>query len=82
MFCFLLSLFEWDVKTGKVKGRTAEANNINRQLDNIKFTIDKTYNKLLDEFGSVTLEKIKNIVLGVDKKHKSLLEYLDAHNTH
>jgi len=25
----------WDLKAGKVKGRTAEANNINRQLDNL-----------------------------------------------
>ncbi len=33
----------WDIKTGKVKGRTSETNNnINRQLDNLKATITKS----------------------------------------
>ena len=33
----------WDIKTGKVKGRTSETNNnINRQLDNMKATITKS----------------------------------------
>lgn len=70
----------WDVKTGKVKGRTAEANNINRQLDNLKTAIDKAYSKQFDEFGYVTPEKIKNIILGVEKKYKTLLEYFEMHN--
>ena len=41
----------WDVKTGMVKGRTAEANNINRQLHNLKSAIDKAYTKQFDELG-------------------------------
>jgi len=70
----------WDVKTGKVKGRTAEANNINRQLDNLKSAIDKVYTKQFDESGYVVPEKIKNIILGIDRKYKTLLEYFDLHN--
>jgi site-specific recombinase XerD len=70
----------WDIKTGKVKGRTAEANNINRQLDNLRSEIDKVYTKQFDEFGYVTPEKIKNIILGIDRKYKTLLEYFDLHN--
>ena len=70
----------WDVKTGKVKGRTAEANNINRQLDNLKSTIDKVYSKQFDDNGYATPEKIKNIILGVEKKYKTVLEYFDLHN--
>jgi len=70
----------WDVKTGRVKGRTAEANNINRQLDNLKSAIDKVYTKQFDEFGFVTPEKIKNSILGIDKKYKTLLEFFDMHN--
>ncbi|MDD4991804.1 MAG: tyrosine-type recombinase/integrase [Paludibacter sp.] len=70
----------WDVKTGKVKGRAAEANNINRQLDNLKAAIDKAYTKQFDEFGYVTPEKIKNTILGIDRKYKTLLEYFDMHN--
>lgn len=34
----------WDTKTDRVKGRTADANNINRQLDNLKVSIDKEFN--------------------------------------
>ncbi len=70
----------WDVKTGKVKGRTAEANNINRQLDNLRSAIDKVYTKQFDEYGYVVPEKIKNIILGIDRKYKTLLEYFDLHN--
>jgi len=70
----------WDVKTGKVKGRAAEANNINRQLDNLKSSIDKVYTKQFDEFGYAVPEKIKNTILGIDRKNKTLLEYFDMHN--
>ncbi len=70
----------WDTKTGKVKGRTAEANDINRQLDNLKSAIDKFHTKQFDEFGYVTPEKIKNNILGIDRKYKTLLEYFDMHN--
>jgi len=70
----------WDIKSGKVKGRTAEANNINRQLDNLKVSIDKVYTKQFDEFGYVIPEKIKNTILGIDRKYKTLLEYFDMHN--
>ena len=70
----------WDVKTGKVKGRTAEANNINRQLDNLKSAIDKAYTKQFDELGYAIPEKIKNTILGIDQKNKTLLEYFDMHN--
>lgn len=70
----------WDVKTGKVKGRAAEANNINRQLDNLKSAIDKVYTKQFDEFGYVVPEKIKNTILGIDRKYNTLLEYFDMHN--
>lgn len=70
----------WDVKTAKVKGRAAEANNINRQLDNLKSAIDKVYTKQFDEFGYVVPEKIKNTILGVDRKYSTLLEYFDMHN--
>jgi site-specific recombinase XerD len=70
----------WDVKTGKVKGRAAEANNINRQLDNLKSAIDKVYTKQFEEFGYVVPEKIKNTILGIDRKYNTLLEYFDMHN--
>ena len=70
----------WDVKTGKVKGRAAEANNINRQLDNLKSTIDKAYTKQIDELGYALPEKINNIILGIDQKNKTLLEFFDMHN--
>lgn len=70
----------WDTNTGKVKGRTAEANNINRQLDNLKSVIDKAYTKQFDELGYVVPEKIKNTILGIDRKYKTLLEYIEMHN--
>lgn len=70
----------WDTRTGRVYGRTAEANNINRQLDNLKVSIDKEFNRQMSENGYATPEKIKNSILGIDKKYKTILEYFDSHN--
>ncbi|WP_165021943.1 site-specific integrase [Dysgonomonas sp. ZJ279] len=70
----------WDTKLGKVKGRNADATNLNRLLDNLRTKMDKIYNKLMDTKGYALPETIKNILFGIDPERKTLLQYFTLHN--
>jgi len=70
----------WDVKTGKATGRTAEATKINALVDTTKAEIYKIYREIQEREHYVTAEKIKNVFLGIEQKHQTLLELFDYHN--
>ncbi|MDR0506869.1 MAG: site-specific integrase [Dysgonamonadaceae bacterium] len=70
----------WDVKAGKVTGRTAEAVKINTLVENVKAGIYKVYRELQERDNYVTAEKIKNVFLGIEQKQQTLLELFDWHN--
>ena len=70
----------WDLKTGKATGRTAEASKVNTLVDNTKTAIYKVYREMQERDNYVTAEKIKNVFLGVEQKHQTLLELFDHHN--
>jgi integrase len=70
----------WDVKTGKATGRTADAVKINALVDNTKASIYKVYRELQERDNYVTAEKVKNVFLGIESKHQTLLELFDRHN--
>ena len=70
----------WDVKTNKAAGRTLEATKINTLIDTTKAAIYKVYREMLERYNYVTAEKIKNVFLGIEQKHQTLLELFDYHN--
>jgi len=70
----------WDMKTGKAIGRTAEASKVNTLVDNTKAAIYKVYREMQERERYVTAEKIKNVFLGIEQKHQTLLELFDSHN--
>ncbi|MDR2887545.1 MAG: phage integrase SAM-like domain-containing protein, partial [Bacteroidales bacterium] len=70
----------WDVKTSKATGRTAEAVRINALIDNTKAAIYRIYRELQERDNYVTAEKVKNVFLGIEQKHQTLLELFDHHN--
>ena len=70
----------WDVKTSKATGRTAEVAKINTLVDSTKAAIHKVYHEMQERENYVTAEKIKNIFLGIEHKHQTLLELFDSHN--
>ena len=70
----------WDLKTGKATGRTAEASKVNTLVDNTKAAIYKVYRDMQERDNYVTAEKVKNIFLGIEQKHQTLLELFDSHN--
>jgi len=70
----------WEVKSGKATGRTTEAAKINTLVDDTKAAITKVYRELQERDNYVTAEKIKNVFLGIEQKHQTLLELFDDHN--
>jgi site-specific recombinase XerD len=70
----------WDVKAGKVTGRTNEATEINTLIDSTKSEICKVYRDMQEKENSVTAEKVRNAFLGVETGQQNLLELFDRHN--
>lgn len=64
----------WEVSGGRAKGRSVEADRINRHLDNIRTQIGKHYQAICDRDSFVTAEKVKNAYLGFGEKYRMLLE--------
>ena len=67
----------WEVKGGRAKGKSLEADRINRYLDNIRIQIGKHYQSICDHDEYVSADKVKNAYLGFGKKYKLLLELCD-----
>ena len=67
----------WEVKDGRAKGKSLEADRINRHLDNIRIQIGKHYQSICDHDGYVSADKVKNACLGFGRKYKLLLELCD-----
>ncbi len=62
---------------GRAKGRTAEADRINRHLDNIRGQINKHYQFIRDREAHVSAEQVKNAYLGIGKQYRTLVETAD-----
>lgn len=63
----------WEVRGGRAKGRSLEADRINRHLDDIRSQIDRHYRDIRDRESYVTAEKVKNAWLGFGKRYRTLL---------
>jgi len=70
----------WDVKLGKMSGRSAKTIEINALIDNTKSVLNRIYHQEQERMQSVTAEKVKNIFLGISTKQQTLLELFKKHN--
>lgn len=70
----------WDLKYGRVEGKSAKALNINQKLDNIRGRIDTIYEDMLKHEGFVTAQKLKLAFLGVGVMEDSLLKVFKKNN--
>ena len=64
----------WEVSGGRARGKSVEADRINRHLDNIRAQINKHYQSISDRDSFVSAEKVKNAYLGFGDKYRMLLE--------
>jgi len=67
----------WDVKGNCAKGRSKEALQLNRDLDNIKAQIIKHYQHLSDREAFVTAEMVRNSYQGFGSEYETLLNAFD-----
>ena len=72
-----LPLDLWDVKGNCAKGRSKEALQLNRELDNIKAQIIKHYQHLSDREAFVTAEMVRNSYQGFGSEYETLLSAFD-----
>lgn len=70
----------WDVKTGRMTGRSVVALEANRMLDKIRVGINKAYQDICYKDNYVTAEKVRNAFLGMGMNHETLLAVFRQHN--
>ncbi len=70
----------WDLKHGRVQGKSAQALSINKKLDNIRGRIDKIYEDMLKHEGFATSQKVKLSFLGVGVMDDAILKVFNDQN--
>lgn len=70
----------WDLKYGRVEGKSAQALGINKKLDNIRGRIDKIYEDMLKHEGFATAQKVKLSFLGVGVMDDAILKVFNDQN--
>ena len=70
----------WDLKFGRVEGKSAKALSINQKLDNIRGRIDKIYEDMLKHEGFATAQKVKIKFLGVGVMDDAILKVFNDQN--
>ena len=70
----------WNVKSGRVSGRSIVAQETNRMLDKIRVGIVRAYQQISDRDNYVTAEKVRNAYLGLGMNHETLLAVFRQHN--
>ena len=74
------NLFRFAPAKNYAKGRSKEALQINRDLDNIKAQIIKHYQRLSDREAFVTAEMVRNAYQGLGSEYETLLGAFDKDN--
>lgn len=70
----------WDAKAGIAIGKSNEAVEVNALLNTIKTSIHNVYHELQTKENNVNAERVKNIFLGTEVKHQTVLELFQRHN--
>ena len=70
----------WDIKGGRMTGKSMLALEVNRKLDKMRVSINKHYQEILDRDNYVTAEKVKNAFLGLEYRCQTLLKVYDQYN--
>ena len=63
----------WDVRSGRIIGRSSAIMDKNRVLNDMQVVLSRHYYDILKEHGYVTCEMVKNAYLGITAKQESLI---------
>lgn len=67
----------WDPMSGKVRGRSYKAQEINDYLEDVRVILHQRYREVFKQFGNVTVEQLKSAYLGVGFSSCTLLKLYD-----
>jgi len=70
----------WDAKTGRLIGKSAVANKVNRQIEKVNLLIHSRYKETMRLGRDITASDLKVIVQGVAKAQESLCAYMAKMN--
>ncbi|SHG14428.1 Site-specific recombinase XerD [Salegentibacter echinorum] len=73
-------LSKWNAKANKMNGASAEARQLNRQLEIIKNRLYEIYQKLQNSGEAISASLLKDIFIGNDDSKKGILEMFEEHN--
>ena len=68
----------WNLDTSRAKGRSSDVLNLNANLDMISSTLQNIFRSLQQD-ENLSLEKIKSVYLGKDKKYTSVISFIDKY---
>jgi hypothetical protein len=69
-----INVDNWDLKFGRVLGKSTQALSVNQKLDNIWGRIDKIYEDMLKHEGFANAQKVKLSFLGVGVMDDAILK--------
>lgn len=72
----------WLPKECKMLGQTPDEKIINQSLDALMVLVKSRYNEMVRIGETLTADKLKNSVMGLDTNATRLLEYFDTHTAH
>ena len=72
-----ISLALWDSAVNKATGKSAEARNVNAELERIRAKLLHHYQRISDRDAYVTAERVKLAYLGMGEEYETLLEAFD-----
>ena len=75
-----VELERWDPNSNRVKGNKEDAKAVNSLIDMMVLKLNKIYNKLVENDEKISANRIKEIFLGKNIKHRSLMEVFSLHN--
>ncbi len=72
-----ISSTNWNLKYGRVLGKSREAQDVNGKLDKIRLGIEGCYSKILKNEGGVNSAKLKNAFLGMESGELTFFNFCE-----
>ena len=74
-----VSASTWDLKYGRVLGKSKEAQIVNTELDKIRLALEQCYTDLLKKQGAVNSAKLKNTYLGLSNGELTFFKFFNQY---
>jgi len=75
-----IELFKWSKEANRVIGRTEDIRELNAYLDSLTTKVYQSQRDLIQDDKEVTAETLKNKILGIEEKERTLIAIFENHN--